>query len=383
MTAESSEPWTLVIDVAPLRETYYTGVPNVVREIARRGLFLADSELVIRFAVADREIHPDVVKQCVAENNGEALSNELLKPASGCAKVTGEAALFLHIKPPFRKYRIEAQFIHDLSFVTVPATHQPETVAAHMEQLSEQVETTDLFFTNSHATALDLNWYLGIPAENIVVTYLGSDVDQEFLQEFRNQLADWHKEPFVLLLGTVEPRKNYPFVLEWLGRNPSLLREFRFIFCGRDGWGPSFAALIDAAGLQEEYEQGRIKHIGFVSQRQKAALMATAEALLFPSIYEGFGLPVLEAMSCSLPVIATCSTAVPEILGPDGIYFDPCSIDSLTRAFEQFLSEHRAGSLPLRTESLKKRAGRFTYDAVFEKIIEKVKDQLVASAQLR
>ncbi|MDQ3075384.1 MAG: glycosyltransferase, partial [Pseudomonadota bacterium] len=99
----------------------------------------------------------------------------------------------------------------------------------------------------------------------------------------------------------------------------------------------------------------------------------SARALIFPSLYEGFGLPVLEAMACGTPVVASCSTSIPEVLGPDGLYFDPLKQDSLTNAFERFAREQKSGLSKQRAARLVQRSAQFSYDTMFESMVTTIK----------
>lgn len=366
----------LVIDIAPLREEQFTGIPNVVKEVARRAL---DSPLLrgieVEFAVGDQRIDRDVVVRTLEASTGGPL-NQALLDLSGVSPLSLDhadrtAGLNLHIKSPQRRFGVEAVFFHDLSFLSIPGLHQAQTVRAHVDSLGAQIDSTDLFFTNSIATALELQWYCGVPSSKIQVAYLGHDIAPRAADRMRRRIGA-PVEPFLLLLGTIEPRKNIALVLQWLAANPAILDDYRLVVCGREGWGPSFDALVEQAGLVRDMERGRIKRVGFASADQRLALLASAEALIFPSLYEGFGLPALEAMACGTPVLASCSTSLPEVVGPDGFYFDPLDAASLGRAFDRFHAEKRGGALKRRVARLLKRSGQFNYDTMFATMMERI-----------
>lgn len=362
----------LVIDIAPLREAQFTGIPNVVKEVVLRALRVPPANLAIDFAVGDQLIDRDVVATTVAMASGKPL-NEALRTLVGVRDLSPRdaeraAGLNLHIKSPVRRFPIEAVFFHDLSFLSLPRVHREETVRAHLEGFRGQIESTDIFFANSLATSLDLQWYCGVPGARIRVAHLGHDIAAPSVEAMRRRIGR-EAEPFLLVLGTIEPRKNVSFVLDWLASNKSVLDDHRIIFCGREGWGPAFAQLVEAAGLQDAEERGRIKHIGFSTSDQRLALLVSAQALLFPSLYEGFGLPALEAMAAGTAVLASCSTSLPEVVGPDGLYFDPLDQASLDRAVRQFAEEKDAGRLPARVARLVRRSSQFSYDALFDELI--------------
>lgn len=373
MTRSSSR--NLVVDIAPLWELQYTGISNVVCEMAARALNASRSDFEFSFSAFEHIVDQNVIRACVENQNGAELrscfQHQQALPIDEHLNRVGNnnIGLFLHVKPAKKRFKKEAHLYYDLSYLSVPETHAQETVDFHRHNLFSQISTTDQFFAISESTALDLNWHFNVPMEKIKVTYLGHNTDVQLSDEFRVNFFDRKIESYFLCLGTIEPRKNIPLILNWISGNIEVLKSCRFVFCGREGWGPSFAQLIASVGLEWAVDAGRIVHYGYVSQRQKAALLAGAEALLFPSLFEGFGLPVLEAMAQSVPVIASCSTSIPEVLGEDGIYFDPYSTASLSIAFAQFLREKRSGELVKKTERLRCRSETFTYDSMFDEIM--------------
>jgi glycosyltransferase involved in cell wall biosynthesis len=365
----------LVIDIAPLREEQFTGIPNVVKQVALRALAVPALELAIEFAVGDHLIDREIVAATVEASSGQPL-NEALRTSAGVARLSmadrdRTAGLNLHIKSAFRRFATEALFFHDLSFLSIPKAHQAETVRAHLDGFRAQIDSTDIFFTNSNATSLDLQWYCGVPDTQIHVTHLGHDIEPSSGAAMRRRIGSG-AEPFLLVLGTIEPRKNVAFLLEWLAANRSVLDEYRVIFCGREGWGDSFNELVESAGLVDAKERGRVKHVGFANADQRLALLVSAQALIFPSLYEGFGLPALEAMACGTPVLASCSTSIPEVVGPDGFYFDPLNPSSLTNAFERFCKEKGNGRLEKRLSRLSHRSTEFSYDTMFRSMVAKI-----------
>lgn len=376
MTFGTRKKPNLVIDVAPLWELQFTGISNVVREVALRALNAPEDKCRFRFTAFRHLVERSVIESSVQNLNGEPLraffesGNAKLVDDCNDINLANDLSLFLHVKPPIHRFRKEAHLYYDLSYLSVPETHAEDTIKFHLDKLTEQIETTDQFFTISKSTAIDLQWFFDVPEHKVKVTYLGHNTDIHLADEFVSRSFGRRAEPYIMCLGTIEPRKNISLILAWLARNQSVLTQCRFVFCGREGWGQSFADLIASHGLEDFYQAGRIVHFGYVSQKQKAALLSAAQALVYPSLFEGFGLPVLEAMAQSVPVLASCSTSIPEILGKDGIYFDPHSLDSFTAAFSQFTQERREGTLADRVKRLRERSECFTYDNMFSEMID-------------
>lgn len=373
----------IIIDVAPLWEFEYTGISNVVHEIAKFALVEESDEFDIKFTAFDRVIDPSVISACVDARNGSTLRDSLETDKvkfitdDKSIEFSKDIGLYLHLKPLTKRYHFEAHVYYDFSILSVPETHHEDTIEFHQKGLPEQVATTDHFFTISESTSLDLQWYFDVPTDQITVAFPGHNADLQAADDVLIHIHGRPIEPYILVLGTVEPRKNISSVLDWLRHHPSVLAGFRIVFCGRHGWGPTFAELIEQYGLDEYFRNERIIHLGYISHSTKSALISLAEVSIYPSLFEGFGLPVLESMALNVPVIASCSTSIPEVLGPNGYYFDPHNTETLHDAFKQFVYDKRTGALPERLRALKKRSEEFSYEGMYKTIIEALKAQVI------
>jgi glycosyltransferase involved in cell wall biosynthesis len=147
--------------------------------------------------------------------------------------------------------------------------------------------------------------------------------------------------PFVLAIGTVEPRKDYASLVRAMAAVWPILPELKLVIAGSSGWGSDeLAAVIDELGVGD-----RVRRLGYVSDPVKADLLAGAELLAYPSIYEGFGLPILEAMGAGVPVVSTSAGAIPEIAGRAAVLVEPRDPSALAGALLSVLEddELRAG----------------------------------------
>lgn len=370
---ESDKP-ILVVGVAPLWELEYTGISNVVFEISKRFISDLDSPFDIKFSVFNKIVDKAVIQECLNNRSGSHLqaafnANESIADVfvdeNGCIGGRRTFGLFLHTKPHRRVFMKDSHLYYDFSFLLTQECHTPDTVAFHLDGLVEQVKSTDLFFCISESTASDLRWLFNVPDEKVVVALLGNNVNVDMANKARGLIGDREVEPYFLMLGTIEPRKNIALIFEWLKKNPNFLKNFRFIFAGREGWGPSFSDYIKKYELSEFVVSNRIVHLGYINEAVKATLIVGAQAIFYPSIFEGFGLPVLEAMECGAIVIASCSTSIPEVLGDTGYYFDPYSVESLDMAFSEFLSDQQTGRLDHTRKMAKERASNFSYDSTY------------------
>jgi len=137
-------------------------------------------------------------------------------------------------------------------------------------------------------------------------------------------------EPYFLILGTREPRKNVAQVLELIARYPDLLDRHRFVFAGKLGWLANQQEMPEVLGAATQ--AGKILFTGFVTEYEKYKLLLGAQATIYPSVFEGFGLPVLESLSVGTPCVASFSSSIPEAGGAFCHYFDPLSVTDLHRA---------------------------------------------------
>lgn len=375
MTTDTPIP--LVVDIGPLRETFYTGIPNVIAEVCTR--LLRESWLHLYFDLDGKWIDSDAVGRCLAEKSGQSLVNEMarFRPATAILEdlhqreTAGRAVgLYTDHRPPAKRFRREGKIMYDLSLILTPECHPPGTVQMYTADLEEQIDNSDILFCISEATARDLAWVFGIERNRLRVMPLGNTVDLAWPAEVRRLVGDRPVEPFLLVLGSMEPRKNAGLVLEWVSRHPDVLERTRIVFAGRPAWGETFAEQVLAKSLSDAVKRGRIVFTGFIDEKEKGALLTGAAALLYPSIFEGFGLPLLEAMAVGTPVLASVSTSMPEVVGECGYYFDPCEVASLHAAFDRLWADRATGVVEQVTSRARQRAAQFTYDAAYRVIVD-------------
>ena len=375
-----SKPYS-IIDVSPLWELEYTGISNVVFELTKRFLSDENSVFNVRFSVFWKLVDPIIIRGCIESRTGLQLQlafkenmgiSEIVVDPVGRIDGCLSFGLFLHRKPNHKVFHKDSYLFYDFSVLLTQECHTRDTVDFHTAGLVEQIASTDLFFCISESTTNYLQWLFNVPKEKVVVALLGNNVNTDMANKARSQIGHSEIEPYFLMLGTIEPRKNIAVIFKWLSQNPNLLKRFRFVFAGRQGWGVSFAEYVNMYDLSAAVESGRIVHLGFVDEVLKATLIVGAQAILYPSLFEGFGLPVLEAMELGTPVIASCSTSIPEVLGETGYYFDPYSVESLNKAFSEFLFDQCTGYLAIKKITAKERASRFSYDHTYSVIYQEL-----------
>ena len=221
--------------------------------------------------------------------------------------------------------------VYDLSFLRFPA----RLGAARRHYLRAMTALTCArarrVLAISQSTANDLTAQLGVPADKIDVTPLGYD-KAAFRPLLETDIAHFRRkqdlpERFWLYVGTLEPRKNLPLLLKAYARLPKEER-LPLMLGGGIGWmARDVFATIERLKLGDS-----VKHVGFIPTADLPLWYNCAEAFLYPSVYEGFGLPVLEAMACGAPVITTNVSSLPEVAGAAAKCLPPDDIEGWTAA---------------------------------------------------
>jgi glycosyltransferase involved in cell wall biosynthesis len=367
----------LVVDIGPLREQLYTGIPNVIAEICVR--LLAEDWLDLYFDLDGRWIDNDSLRRSLDERSGASLTQhferfspsgairETLRDTGAMPRTVG---LYTDLRPPRKLYPREGKIVYDLSMILTPECHPPEAQGMYVLDLAEQIAASDVLFCISEATARDLAWIYGVTPERLRVALLGNNVDLTAAARMRDLIGGRRVEPFLLVLGSIEPRKNAALVLQWLSEHPEVLKEVRVVFAGRQAWGPSFASLVEERGLQGMLAAGRIVFTSFVDEAFRTALLVGAEGLIYPSVFEGFGLPLLEAMAIGTPVLSSVSSSMPEVVGDCGYYFDPYSVTSLHAAYRALCADRASRAVEIVIARAQARAEGFSYDKTYAVIVE-------------
>ena len=337
----------IYLEIGPLKEGNYTGIAQVTAALAEE--MLGDTRRDVEFFFGRTLVDRAVVEDVLARRNGELLQWHLgragYNPAPRDAANTS-AAIFPNRKTCRRGFAVESQIIHDLSTLLTPQFHNSDTIDFHALTFLDDVRTNDLTFCVSEATRQDVLHYLGpLDPKSVVTVPLAASLASE-ADEFSGRDA----EPFVLVLGTIEPRKNVGMVLRYLARNRAVLSGLRFLFLGRFGWGEDFGSLLRQYDLVPDYEANRILFPGFVSEQAKNALLRRAKLLVYPSLFEGFGLPVVESLSMGVPAVTTRSSSLPEVGGECCYYFDPFTEGDFDVAFARGLLD-----LQLRGDEVRRR----------------------------
>jgi glycosyltransferase involved in cell wall biosynthesis len=269
----------------------------------------------------------------------------------------------LHYELPYRASLPQVVTVHDLTMVTHPEWHEPAKVRYFGWAMRRAVQAADRVLCVSATTARDLAEHLGVAPDRVDVTPLGTDLtpaSERAIADLRARLG--LDGPFLVGLGTLEPRKDLPTLVRAFA---TLARDLphHLVLAGLPGWGAGeLAAAVEASGVAD-----RIHLPGYVSEADKAALLSGADLLVYPSRYEGFGLPVLEAMACGTPVVTTTGGSLPEIAGDAALLVEPGDPGQLAAAVVKLLSDQAAWSDLARRGSA--RAAGFTWERCAEQTV--------------
>ena len=306
--------------------------------------------------------------------------------------ITGPLDVFYSpdfVLPPTRRATRTLLTVHDLSFLHCPEAFVP-ALRRYLEQVvPRSIARADRVLADSAHTRSDIVSLLGVSPDKVEVLYSGVPArfqpeaepgERERLQT-RYGIGD---QPYVLSVGTLQPRKNYlrlirafanlkpetlrpetlrPETLRPETLRPETLRpETSLVIAGGRGW------LYEDIFSEAERHGDRVRILGFVDEGDLPALYRSAALFAFPSLYEGFGLPVLEAMACGVPVVCSNASSLPEVAGEAGLLVDPLDTDGLAEAMRRVLKDSG-----LRREMIARgvaQAARFTWERAARQLLD-------------
>ena len=232
--------------------------------------------------------------------------------------------------------------VHDLIFRHLPAHHKPLNRWYLNLTMPLYCRRADHIIAVSENTRRDLVTTYGLPLEK--VTVILEAADPRFYPRSEEMVTAARKRyglppRYLLFVGTIEPRKNLPRLLAAFETIHADGLADGLVIVGRPGWlYDSFFAALEASPVRDA-----VVLPGYVADEDLPAVYTGAQALVFPSLYEGFGLPVLEAMACGTPVVTSRGSSIPEVGGDAALYFDPTSVGEMVEAIRDMLGDPATG----------------------------------------
>ena len=295
---------------------------------------------------------------------------------------------------PLAAQQQQHDLLHSMAFVTPILTRKPSIVTVYdlsfehyperyttFKRLYLQTQTRRSVQQAQHVVTIaedgkrDVIDLYGVPAEKVDVVTPGVDFDL-FRPISPTQLTQFKQtnnldKPFILHVGTLQPRKNLPLLIDAYAalKNP----DVELIFVGGKGWlYDDIFAKVEQLGLAD-----RVRFTGFVPDADLPLWYNAASVLVMPSVYEGFGIPIADAMACGTPVIASNASSLPEVVGDAGLLFHPQEVAALTECIHNVLTDV-AEAATLRERGLQ-RVQRFSWTqsglkmaAIYRKVLQAV-----------
>jgi glycosyltransferase involved in cell wall biosynthesis len=276
-----------------------------------------------------------------------------------------------HVLPLIHPARSVAT-VHDLGFLYHPEAHTLSQNIYLRWSTRYNARAATRVVADSEATCRDLVHFYGIPEERIAVVYPGRDEalepvsDPAILDAIRAQYG--LAGPYLLYVGTLQPRKNLARLVESFAKlleatSQASLSTLQLVLAGQKGWlADELLGQVRKLGLGK-----RVVLTGYVPDADLPALLSGALAFVFPSLYEGFGLPVLEAMACGTPVVCSNTSSLPEVAGDAALMVDPLDTEAMAEALACV-----AGEEELRNSLIERgfaRVRRFSWQRTAEQVL--------------
>jgi len=369
----------IAVEIQPVLEEYLTGVGEYTDNLIKRLKYHADKNDEIYLLGMDFFRKAGRVMGYQAPNitvrtNGlmhygiyRRLWNYM--PFIDYGRFFGVKADIFHfvnfVIPPYVKGKAVVT-VYDMVYRRFPETMERANLKKLEKNLADSCARADAVITISQSSKREIIEYLGVPDEKVHIIYPGVDTDRYHSGIDRDMIDGILKkyalpDAYFLYLGTLEPRKNIETIVEaYRLYNKNHGGDIRLVIAGKKGW--QYERIFEK--VREYGLEQRIIFPGYVSEEDKPGLYAGARAFLFPSLYEGFGMPPLEAMACGTPVIAAAASSLPEVMGDAGCMVEPMDTEAIA-GYMHALASDREFSDSIRARGFD-RAKKFSWDKSVE-----------------
>lgn len=355
----AAEP--VYIDSGPLREKHLTGIgrftARLIEAVARRRpvcLFSTDGtgDVVLQPATVPPSDH-DLARWARALLRGQRERHDSTRAGRS-------PAIWTALRPPERHFRRELGILYDFTTLLLPDTHADHTRHHFGNFFGVAARSCDQLIAISHSTKHDAGWLCALPNEHVVVGYPGPSL---CVQQHACGEPVPRREDVILVVSTLEPRKNGPFLLDWFCNTEALPPDMQLWWVGPKGWWAS----RDWLKVMKQKGRGRagrrVRLLGMVSDRRLCSLYKQATFTIYPSLYEGFGFPVLDSLLHGAPVACSYNSSLREFEDFGAFYFDPGDPATVDDACRELLA---ARPVPIDAPALR---ARFSWDALAQTVL--------------
>lgn len=250
----------------------------------------------------------------------------------------------IYFEPNFIPMRIRARYvivaIHDFSFKLFPGWHPKDRVSYFEKKFFKEITRADVIITFSDFIKKSTSEFLKIPDYRIKRIYHGFDrnIFRIYEKAEAEEVRGRYKLPenFILFVGSIEPRKNLKNLINaYLMLSEYIRKEYKLLIVGFKGWRN--ADIMQLIKNTEPY----VQYFGYIPDEDLGKIYNLASILVFPSFYEGFGLPPLEAMACGCPVVVSNVASLPEVCGDAAYYINPYGIESIAEGMYKVLTDSK------------------------------------------
>lgn len=229
--------------------------------------------------------------------------------------------------------------IYDMVYKLFPETMAQDNLDLLNKIMPRSISESTKILTISENSKREISEILGVSPDKIAIAYPGFDptVFRIIPEEDSSKTLDKFnfKKPFILYLGTLEPRKNIERIIEAYASLTHIQTHYDLVLAGSIGWkSEKIFQLIEQYSLKE-----KVHLTGYISQAEQIALYNKATCFVFPSLYEGFGMPALEAMACGCPVITSNTSSLPEVVGNAGKLVNPLEVGEIASAIQTIIED--------------------------------------------
>lgn len=321
-----------------------TGIGTYTREVIKY-LLKYDSENSYNlywWGTNYKEFYRENVRITIASKKHHRFFEETFIPAN----LTNNSIDIYHVPQngiglSTQKACINISTIHDLIPYILPETVGRGYLKRFISQMPQIIQSSDIIITVSEFSKKDIMRIFDVPEDRIKVTHLAADsifmpLDKEYAKKFIKENYNINKD-FILYLGGFSPRKNVKSILLAFSRiYKNLSKDYRVVILGPSKDEHSFLIkLCESLGI-EDY----VHFPGYVPNEHLPYFYNSCSVFVYPSLYEGFGLPPLEAMSCKVPVITSNVSSIPEVVGNGALLINPFDTEEFKNALEKVLEDH-------------------------------------------